>query len=144
MGSSRWNKYLANFRLQKKAIRLIENISKNGSTIKSFGTLKILRLPDIHTFSIMIFMFKYKNGLLPSIFNNYFIENSSFHRYPTRKSKQLRIPKVKTKLANSFIKTTGVDKWNDITAEMELLPGTSLNVLKKRLLNLLVLKYLEN
>jgi hypothetical protein len=83
------------FKLQKRAIRIIINLRRYDSTLKASKNLKILRLPDIHTFTILVFMFKYKNDLLPATFNNFYSENSQFHRYPTRGSTQLRIPMAK-------------------------------------------------
>jgi hypothetical protein len=57
-------------------------------------------------------MYKFKNKLLPEIFNSFYSENSSFHRYPTRQAKNLRNPRVRSKLASSFLKNTGVSIWN--------------------------------
>jgi hypothetical protein len=131
------------FKLQKRAIRLIENIPRNGSTTKSFGNLKIMRLPDIHSYQIMIFMFKFKKGLLPTLFDSYFSENASHHRYPTRRANQLRMPKVKSKIANSFIRKSGVTLWNTMAEKLEPIGNSSMAVFKKRLIIYLVGKYLD-
>ena len=72
------------FKSQKRAIRIIQNLRGRDSTKKSFKALGILRLPELYIHSVLIFMYKYKNNLLPKIFNNFYLENSSFHSYPTR------------------------------------------------------------
>jgi hypothetical protein len=64
-------------------------------------------------------MYKYKNLLLPPIFNNLYTENCATHRYPTRIANQLRIPRVKTKLADNFITKTGVHIWNKLGHELD-------------------------
>ena len=129
------------FRLKKRSIRLIENIPKNGSTIKAFGKLKMMRLPEIHSYSIMIFMYKYKNGLLPALLNDYFTENSSHHRYPTRNAQQLRIPKVKSKIANSFIKKSGVAMWNKLEERLVPFATSTMGVFKTNLIKFLISNY---
>jgi hypothetical protein len=89
----------------------------------------------------MIFMFKFKNDLLPSLFNNYFSENRNYHRYPTRNALQLRIPKVKTKIANTFIKKSGVAVWNKMEADLFPFTTSSMGVFKTNLIKQLIANY---
>ena len=71
------------FRLQKRTIRIICNIKRRESTQIALKKLRIMRLPEIHIFAVLIFMYKYRNGILPTTFNNFYSENQDFHRYPT-------------------------------------------------------------
>ena len=127
------------FRAQKRAIRIISNIRRRESTKLAFQSLQILRLPDIYTFSALIYVYKYKNGLLPSPFDSFYITNSQIHGYPTRKAAQLRAPATKTKIATSFIKRTGVNIWNNfstiITQHMKI------GAFKKAIIANLITKY---
>jgi hypothetical protein len=91
-------------KLQKRAVRIITNIKLRDSSQLAFKNLRILRLPELNKFSILIFMFKYRNGLLPITFNNFYKDNRDFHCYPTRAATNLRTPRVYTKIATSFIK----------------------------------------
>ena len=84
-------------------------------------------------------MFKYKNSMLPSNFNNLFHTNAEIHSYNTRNAKNLRIPKVNTQLADNFISKTGVISWNNLQTTMEC--NTSISIFKKRLLMLLISTY---
>ena len=88
-------------------------------------------------------MFKFKKGLLPAFCNSYFSANSSHHRYPSRKAEQLRMPKVKTKIANSFIKKSGVILWNQLADKLEPISTSSIGVFKTKLIKLLINKYLD-
>ena len=99
----------------------------------------ILRLPEIYTHNAGIFMYKYTKLLLPPIFNNLFIENSSIHNYPTRHSHLLRIPLVKTKLAENFISKTGVHIWNEITSSLD--PNVKLGTFKRNYKKALINNY---
>ena len=103
------------FKLQKRAMRVIANIRRRDSTQQAFHDLRILRLPEIYIYSVLIFVFKYKNGLLPATFNGFFTENREYHRYPTRGATNLRAPRAKSKIASTFIKTTGAIYWNKYT-----------------------------
>ena len=60
------------FRAQKRAIRIISNTKRRESTQPSSKKLRILRLPELYTFAVLIFMFKFKHGSLPAIFNNFY------------------------------------------------------------------------
>ena len=100
------------FKLQKRAVRIVYNIKYRDSTKMACKKAKLLRLPELYTFSILIFMYKFKNNLLPEIFNTFYVENSSYHNYPTRHAKNLRNPRVRTKLATTFVKNIGVTIWN--------------------------------
>jgi hypothetical protein len=107
------------FRLQKRAVRLINNVKRRHSSQPTFRKLKILRFPDLYKFSVMIFMHQYKNGLLPAIFDTFYQKNSSFHTYPTRNANKLRAPKIKSRIATTFIRNSGVTLWNEFSPILE-------------------------
>ena len=44
----------------------------------------IVKLHDLVSYQIAIFMYRFKNGLLPLVFNNCFTEVSEVHQYNTR------------------------------------------------------------
>jgi hypothetical protein len=127
------------FKTQKRAIRIICNIRQRDSTSIASKKLRILRLPDIHTFSILNFMYKFNNGLLPETFNFFFLKNENFHRYPTSSAAQLRTPKAKSRVASSFINKTGATLWN--TFSPQLTNYTNMKSFKQELISLLISKY---
>jgi hypothetical protein len=102
------------FKLQKIAIRIIHNIPGRDSTLKQFHSSKILRLPEIHQYSIGMFMFHHHKGNLPTIFDDFFQENRNIHQYHTRNARNFRPPKIKSQQAQNFIKSTGANFWNTI------------------------------
>ena len=127
------------FRLQKIALRIVFNIRKRNTTRDECKRAILLRLPDIHLLNIGIFMFKYNSKKLPGIFDDFFRENRTFHRYETRNATNLRIPRVKTTLADKFIRKTGVKFWNEIKENLDT--EVSLQTFKKLLKKYLVNKY---
>jgi hypothetical protein len=126
-------------RLQKIAFRLIANIPRRATSRPFCKKNNLLRLPDIFCYTAGIFMFKYTNSLLPPTFNNLFTRNRSFHRYPTRTANLLRIPLVKTKIADKFITKSGVKIWNDIPELIKTTP--KIGLLKRKFKEFLLSKY---
>ena len=130
------------FKIQKRAIRIIENIRSRDSTKQAFHKLKLLRLPDLYKFSVLLFVYKYKNGLLPIIFDPFYIENRQVHNYPTRNAGQFRIPLTKSRVASCFIKKTGVSIWRDLNNEIS--HQMKIGLFKKEIIALLIDKYISS
>ena len=49
-----------------------------------FKTLNIIKLHDLVSYQTAIFMYGFKNRLLPLVFNNFFTEVSEVHQYIRR------------------------------------------------------------
>jgi hypothetical protein len=62
-----------------------------------------------------MFLYKYKNSLLPPTFQNFYVKNREIHNYPTRSANKLRLPLTKTKIASSYVKKTGVEIWAEFS-----------------------------
>ncbi len=88
------------YKLQKKAIRLINNAAYNAHTEPLFKASKILPLPSLIEFFLLQLMQQYVQGFLPKQFNNIWITNQARinlanngqHRYLLRNSNNLYIP----------------------------------------------------
>jgi hypothetical protein len=127
------------FKIQKRAIRIIMNIKRRDSTKLVFKELNLLRLPEIYTFSALLFMYQFKNHLLPIPFDSFYTENRAFHHYPTRLASNLRVPLTRTKMAATFIKKTGVSLWNSLSDNIS--HATKIGTFKKDLIKLLTSNY---
>ena len=120
------------FKIQKIIVRMIGNLRKRDSTKMEFKTQKLLRLPDIYTYSACIFMFRYEKNLLPPPFHQFFRYNRDIHGHFTRSHNMIRQPRIRTKLAEKFITNMGPKLWNDIEGKVS--NNNSLAVFKKLLL----------
>ena len=58
-------------------------------------------------------MFKYIKGILPSIFNETFVQNIDVHQYYTRQCYQLHVQKCNRNLSQKSVRCTGTALWND-------------------------------
>ena len=72
------------FVLQKKSLRIIYFLNHNAHTSPLFRDLNILKLPDKIALENCLFINKYFNKCLPTIFKNWFTLSSDFHTYNTR------------------------------------------------------------
>ena len=91
--------------LQKRIIRIIDEIGYRDHTNQSFFSNSILKLPEIHKYSVALFVFK--NFQL-------FDQNLSFHDHFTRQREDLRSTFYRTRKSQTSIKYTGPSIWNSI------------------------------
>lgn len=87
--------------LQKRLVRIFSNQSFDAHTAPLFRELKILRFTDIFLFPLGKFMYLFKLGLLPEIFNGLFFTNNQMHSYNTRKSNAFHIFPCRTNFQGS-------------------------------------------
>ena len=84
------------FILQKKALRLIHFKERNAHTAPLFFKSKMVKLPEKIKIENFLFISKYVNNKLPSIFNNWHIFSSTSHNFETSFATKghLKIPTV--------------------------------------------------
>ena len=128
------------FHLQKKAIRIITFSSFTEHSSPLFKGLNVLKLSDIITLQLAVFMYKFHNQLLPSVFDTFLNPVGNIHCYNTRLSSRMTyaIPKARTNYGILNIRFQGVKVWNDISDDIKLLP---LKRFKNKLKSLLIDKY---
>ena len=102
------------YKLQKKVVRIIKSAHYKAHTEPIFKDLNILPFEKVHQYSIIIFMYKYFNKMLPPIFDKMFHKSSEIHTYHTRQAQKLIIPKVRTTAMKKSIYNLSVTLWNKI------------------------------
>ena len=129
------------YKLQKIAIRIITNTHSGSSTLTHCITLRILRLPEIHTFNVILFMYKLYHDMMPSSLTSLFQKNRDIHSYNTRGASNLRPPKIKSTMAEIFLTSTGVKLWNDYSTKID--PHSKIGTFKQKLITLLLTEYIS-
>ena len=127
------------YKLQKIAIRLITNTKRGNSTQIHCKNLRLLRLPEIYTYSTSIFMYKYHHNMMPIALDSLFIKNNAVHNYNTRGATLLRNPKIRTGLADRFITATGVRIWNNLSLHTDT--TQKISTFKQKIITSLVSTY---
>ena len=98
------------FKLQKRALRIISNSHYLSSSKPLFAKYNVLNIFDMYKKETGIFMYKYKNDMLPKSFDGIFTEHKSNHSYNTRNKCDylLGIHRIKN------ILNTGPKIWNEL------------------------------
>ena len=125
--------------LQKKALRIICNVSPRSHANPLFSKYKILKIHDLYTYQLGQFMYNYNTNTLPRIFDSMFPRNQSFHNYPTRQSNEFHLPLLRTLLAQNTFIYTGPKLWNSL--ESDIKDAKSLYSFKKKLKSSLFISY---
>ena len=124
---------------QKRAVRIIQKQNYLAHTEPIFKDLHILKLKQIINKSILLFMFKYKNSLLPVACENLVdinnktndVNSQNLNRYNLRHSEDFKIPRFRTNLRQKSIKIIGAKQWQQIDSEIKTI--TSLSLFKTKL-----------
>ena len=104
--------------MQKRVVRNIYNAHFTAHTAPLFMNANILPVRELYKYKLGIFMFKFHNGLLPPTFNAFFTYNNALYSYNTRSRSNLHIPRSRTKLTHSQMRTCGVTLWNSLPSEI--------------------------
>ena len=91
------------YKLQKKVVRIIKSAHYKAYTEPIFKNFNILPFEKVHQYSIIMFMYKYFNKMLPPIFDKMFHKSREIHTYHTRQAQKLIIPKVRTSASKKSI-----------------------------------------
>ena len=127
--------------LQKKHIRVVNNLEYNAHTMSSFYKCKTLKLSDMHCIELNVFMFSLIGGFLPKSITNMFKLNNNIHLHNTR---QRHLPHVvfhNTQRVNKSIFHTATQEYSNIPLQLKTIE--SVKTFKRHLKDLLLKKYKE-
>ena len=125
--------------LQKQAVRIITFANFDDHSSPIFKGLNFIKLFDLVTLHIAIFMHKFHHHHLPSVFDNFFIDINRVHNYNTRLAakQSYYIPKVRTNFGKFNIRFQGPTVWNSIKKDIKICSTGSFKYkMKQNLLNL--------
>ena len=76
------------FKIQKKAVRIVNHSKYNAHTDPIFKSRNLLKLEDIYVSQVLKFYYKLQNGQLPAYFSEQFITSTSqIHDHNTRRNR---------------------------------------------------------
>ena len=99
-------------KLQKRAVRIISSAERRAHTEPLFKKLKILNLSKLFIYCTQLFMFKYHHGLVPEIFQNFFVHNNTIHSYMTRQSNHMHSFGAHSAQMHRRLRMIGVNFYN--------------------------------
>lgn len=108
--------------LQKKALRAINRANYNEHTNNLFSKLMILKLPELYTWHVAKYMYRFSKGMLPKSISTTFTTHGSFHEYSTRNRQNIAVPLHKSAAGKNCLFHTGPKIWNDLENSIKNLP----------------------
>ena len=115
------------FRLQKRVIRIMVGVGYKDPCRKIFSSLKILPLPSLYIFSVLMF-----------VVNNWEMvtKNSDAYSITTRNISNLYLPSAKLSIYQKGTQFIGIKIFNNLPINIKQLYG-NINLFKKTLLQFL-------
>ena len=124
------------FKLQKKAVRLVNNSQYLDHSDPIFNSLKILTVHKVFKLNCLIFIYKcLKKDKFPD-FKNRFIKNSDFYSYSMRNNHLYRIPWERLDVCRNSYFVQGLTLWNLLDDTVK--SSTNLDIFKKKIKFLLL------
>ena len=125
------------FKLQKKAVRTIENAKQDSHTAPLFRKYKILRFQDLINLEISKTAYNLVHDLLPTPLKTFFQQNDFNHRYNTRNAKNPRVTYHKTKTFHASIFAKLPIAWQNTSKSQKNSTSTQnfISTFKKRTLS---------
>jgi hypothetical protein len=107
--------YSAPFCAAKRAIRIMTFSKFDEHSSPIFKSLKIIKLCDLVTLHIAIFMFKFHHQMLPPAFELFFTPLENVHNYNTRSlaTQSYYLPKIRTNYGKFNVRFQGPIVWNN-------------------------------
>ena len=99
---------------QNTALKILFNKDFYTPADKLHKDLSILLVGDIYKLYLVKFVFKHQHGLLPEVFDDYFITNDTIHRHFTRQTTQLHKTQHKNMYGGKMVKRRGIQYWNEL------------------------------
>ena len=105
------------FKLQKRAIRVVNGSEYRAHTNPIFIQLKTLKFNDLLEYSLLKIMYKAHLKTLPDKLQNRFIKRVS--RFNLRGTEVFQKPEFRTKLKERCVSIQGVSLWNNLNSEIK-------------------------
>jgi hypothetical protein len=129
------------FKLQKRALRIINNTDFSSPTKNIFHDLKTLNIFDLNKLQTALFMFRYNKHTLPNSFSNFFKKHSDIHNYNTRHAKNYIIASPTSNLIKYSIQYTGPKLWNNLSYNINITNSKTQHSFNSRLKHHFIDKY---
>ena len=98
--------------MQKLCCRLITGVPKRTPSAPLFKMLNIVALDEMYKHSVMIIMYRFYKGMLPSVMNQIFSRKADARSHCTRQSHHINVPLCKSQVSFNSLKYQGPSIWN--------------------------------
>ena len=104
--------------LQKRAIRLVENVNYRDHTEPIFHKYKCLKFLDIISLKTLLVIYQAEKHILPVNLQKLFMKTRNVHNHNTRSSNRgnFDLKFCRTKIRSMSISIRGVKLWNELNS----------------------------
>ena len=134
--------------LQKRALRIIYHTDPLAHTAPLFSHSGILKLEDLHTYSVALIIYRLKNNMYPPTFSNLFISyitprpsNETAHQTRTTSTSAVILPRCRTTFRQKTLAYTLPSTMNNLIIPLDLLSVNSFQTFKRNIKVILAAKY---
>lgn len=117
--------------IQKKAVRATNKLDYNAHTDECFKSMNLLKLPDLYSFLVTIYMYKTLYLNFDNELKSALQSHSDSHNYNTRNRDNFVLPKYSRSKSQFNIQFKAVELWNALPKNLH--SNTSLGIFKKNL-----------
>ena len=96
-------------KLQKCVVLLVIGAGRYDHTFPIFQKLNILNSRNMYLYSVLIFLYKYNQQILPESFSEFFIFNNDVHDYQTRQQYDFHTPFSRCFQRSKALRSFGVE-----------------------------------
>jgi len=126
---------------QNKLLKILCQRDSRYATVQLHNEVGILKCNDVQEMYTNVFVYKQQRGLLPSVFNQYYIQSSDVSSRCTRQNTRdhLYEPKYRTSGGQKSLKYHGTKLWNSLSEDVKSEP--TLSLFKKSIMSKLLAHY---
>ena len=117
--------------LQNKSLKTLFNLDWYTPTSDLHKNFRVLKLVDSFRHSLLQLVFCQRNGMLPTIFDEYFSLKCDVHSIVTRQANMYNIFRAKSRNGNNTLRYTGAKLFNELP--LNLIKISSFGEFKKKL-----------
>jgi len=120
-------------KLNNKLLRILQNQQRSCSVRDLFINYNTLSIPELHDRQLLTLVHKalYHTNVLPNVFDNYFILNSSVHDHLTRSKSDIHIHRAHTTFGQRSLTYKGGAIWNSLPRDLKMI--RSVNQFKSKI-----------
>ena len=129
-------------KLQKKVLRIINNVDFHEHSNPLFYICNTLKVNDIYSLQLGSFMHQLKTQRLPKSICSMFTRNYDIHHYFTRQCHEFHRSYARITTSKATVKHEGPKLWNSVNSHLKTI--SSLSLFKQKYKNMMLDNYLQS
>lgn len=114
-------------KLNNKLLRILQNQKRDCNVRNLYIKYDTLTIPELFNYHLLLLVHKiiHHSEILPSVFKDYFVQNSLIHAHETRLSSDIHLFRANTKFGHKSVSFNGGMLWNSLPQAFKTITSTS-------------------